>query len=65
MVSYEDDEIALCYGAILRDSTRHQVVARYVYREVIVFLDKYLKIGTYIINFSYYLSQVCIRIRAH
>ncbi|XP_074364470.1 putative MO25-like protein At5g47540 [Apium graveolens] len=27
---YEDDEIALCYGAILRDSTRHQVVTRYV-----------------------------------
>lgn len=29
MVSYEDAEIALSYGAILRDCIRHQVVARY------------------------------------
>lgn len=53
MVSYEDDEIALCYGAILRDSIRHQVVARYVYRgHYLSLFSKYLKIGQYINNFS-------------
>lgn len=59
MVSYENDDIALLYGAILRDSIRHQVVARYVYTgHCISLLSRYSRSAKHINDFSSYHSYV-------